>query len=388
MFPNYLNKENISIIRRIFKDNIEILEIDDCVQNLKNLRLIKLNEGFYVKCAKRSDQDYTKLTEDQRNCTGKSYIYGAQEISECQSCNRQILIEGKEKFKFYTISINYNNAIEILRKKIGENNTLITNNNSHIIITDNDGKEHTLCILDLCENIDCKTNFYYSDEILYIYCDVNVGFDAPNIIWLFDLLIKEPEQLYNFIITATPMINSGKIEEVMKEYIDDMSWQKFEVFIPRLLNHIRANPNNYNKGLSFLQKYSGTIISSFNIKISGSGKTDAYSINLLEYLQTSLESDIRIECKHSIHDNIGTSITLDELRVLMDHSFQKKGVIFTNRNKISGSAINRCIEIKENSHQWIYVIIHRPLLKLIISMFLDEFWNDPKFFINSLNIDS
>ena len=380
---DFINKKNVSVFRRIFRDNFEIEETNKEVKELLDSGLINISEDFYVKCVKRGDGDYLDLTEDQKNCTGISYINEVQEVTQCHDCNRHLILENKEKFKVYIISINYDVVIEVLRESIGKENTSIKNDNAHIIIVDKNGKKHILCILDLCKSVDCKTSFYYSDEILYIYCDVVVGFNAPNVIWLFDLLLKEPEQLYNFIITTTPKIYIEKAREIMNNFIDKMSWQKFEDFIPRLLNYIRENPDNYNWGLSLLQKYSGTIISSFSIKLSGSGRTDAYSINLLDYFQQALKSDIRIECKHSDPDNINTSVGIRSLRELMDHAYQNEGVIFTNRKKIDGSAINRCLDLKEKYGQWKYVIIHRPLLKLFISLFIKEFWDNPELFFSS-----
>ncbi len=379
-----LNINNISRLRHVFRDNFEIEELSDDIQELINSGFIKINEDFYVKCVNRGDRDFANLTEDQRICTGISYVNEAQEVSECQACNRHLFLENKEKFKIYTISLNYNIIIEVLREKLGKEKTSIKKDKAHIIFVNNDGNEHTLCILDLCENIDCKTSFYYSDEILYIYCDVVVGFDAPNVIWLFDLLLKKAEELSNFIRTTTPLLNTEKIRKVMKNFIDKMSWQKFEDFITQLLNYIRDNPKNYNEGITFLQKYSGTIISSFSVKLSGSGRTDAYSIDILNYFQQTFKSDIRIECKHSEHSNINSSVGKIALRELMDHAYQNKGAIFTNREKIDGYALNRCIDFREKDGQWRYVIIHRPLLILFISLFLREFWDNPKKIISSL----
>ncbi len=379
-----LNINNISRLRHVFRDNFEIEELSDDIQELINSGFIKISEDFYVKCVNRGDRDFLNLTEDQKICTGISYVNEAQEVSECQACNRQLSLENKEKFKVYTISLNYNTIIKVLREKLGKEKTSIKKDNAHIIFVNNDGNEHTLCILDLCENIDCKTSFYYSDEILYIYCDVVVGFDAPNVIWLFDLLLKKAEELSNFIRTTTPLLNTEKIRKVMKNFIDNLSWQKFEDFITQLLNYIRDNPKNYNEGITFLQKYSGTIISSFSVKLSGSGRTDAYSIDILNYFQQTLKSDIRIECKHSEHSNINSSVGKIALRELMDHAYQNEGVIFTNREKIDGYALNRCIDFREKDGQWRYVIIHRPLLILFISLFLKEFWDNPKKIISSL----
>jgi len=382
---DFINRKNISIFRRIFRDNFEIEEINNDIQELQNSGLINLSEVFYVKCVNRGDGDYIDLTEDQKSCSGISYVNEVQEVSECQDCNRHLNLENKKKFKIYIISINYNVVIEVLREKLGKENILIKKDNAHIIFVDEEGKEHTLCILDLCKNLECKTSFYYSDEILYIYCDVVVGFDAPNVIWLFDLLLKKPEELSTFIRTRTPMISSKKVKEIMENFIDKMSWQKFERFIPQVLNYIRENPKNYNGGITFLEKYSGTIVSSFSIQLSGSGRTDAYTINLLDYFQQALKSDIRIECKHSNPDNIKSSVTIRDLRELIDHAYQNEGIIFTNRKRIGGSAINRCIDFREKFGQWKYVIIHRPLLKLFLSLFFKEFWDTPRVIISSLD---
>jgi len=381
---NFKNKNEISSIKQIFRDNFEIWKVNDLVLNLVDSGLITLSKNSYIKCVNRGDRDFLDLTEDQKSCTGISHINEYQEVSECQNCDRQLISENKEKFEIYIISINYNAVINELREKLGKEKTLLKNDNTHIIYVDGSGKKYTLCILDLCKNVDCKTSIYYSDEILYIYCDVVVGFDAPNVIWLFDLLIKRPGELLNFIKMISPMISSKRVKKVMENFIDGMTWQEFEDFIPQMLNYIRDNPKNYNEGMSFLQKYSGTIISAFSVKLSGSGKTDAYSINLLNYFKQILKPDIRIECKHSASDNINSSIGINDLRELMDHSYQKEGVIFTNRKKIDGSAINRCIDFKEEYGQWKYVIIHRPLLKLLISLFFKELWDKPELSISSL----
>ncbi len=381
---DFINRNKIPFFKKIFRENFEIEEINNDIQDLKISGLINLSESSYVKCVNRRDDDYLDLTDDQKNCTGMSYINETQEISECHACNRHLILENKEKFKVYIISINYSVVIEILRENLGKENTIIRKDNAHIIFIDEDGKEHTLCILDLCKNVECKTSFYYSDEILYIYCDVVVGFDAPNVIWLFDLLLKKPNQQLIFIRTTAPMIYTERVRDVMENFIDGMTWQEFEDFIPQMLNYIKDNPKNYNKGMSFLQKYSGTIISAFGVKLSGSGKTDAYSINLLNYFKHILKPDIRIECKHSEPNNINSSIKIKDLRELIDHAYQKDGAIFTNRKKIDGSVINRCIDFKETCGQWKYVIFHRPLLKLLISLFLKEFWENPELIISSL----
>ncbi len=381
-----VNEDSISIFRRIFRDNYELEEINKYIQDLINSGLITISEDIYVKCVNRNDNDFLDLTEDQKGCSGKSYINKDQEISECETCNRQLILESKEQFKVYTVSINYNTIIELLSEKIGNEKVSIKNNNTHIIFLDEEGKIHTLCIFDLCDSVECKSEFYYSDAILYIYCDIVLGeFKAPNIIWLFDFLSIDSEQVINFIKTKTPMVNSEKIQEVMENFIDSMSWQEFEDFITQILNYIRVNPDYYNEGMTFLQKYSGTIVSSFSIKLSGSGRTDAYSINLLNYFQLLLKSDIRIEVKHSEPSNIDSSIRLGDIRELMDHAYQNEGVIVTNRTKIDGSAIGRCIDLKEVNGRWRYVIIHRPLLKLFITLFIKEFWDNPEVFISSLN---
>lgn len=374
-----LNENNISVFRRIFRDNYEFEDFNQDIQDLINSGLISISEDYYVKCVNRNDDDFLDLTEDQKNCSGKSYLNSNQEISECEICNRQLVLENKERFKIYTISINYDTVISVLSEKIGSDRISISNNNSHIVFSDEEGKEHILCILDLCENVECRSKFYYSDAILYIYCDIILTeIEVPNVIWFFDFLSIESDKVLTFIKTSTPSVNSEKIWEVMKNFIDKMSWQKFEEFITQILNYVREHPNHYNEGISFLQKYSGTIVSSFSIKLSGSGRTDAYSINLFDYFQLLLKSDVRIEVKHSGPSNINSSIQLDELRELMDHAFQNDGVIITNRRKISGSAIGRCIELKETNGDWKYIIIHRPLLILFISLFIKGFWDDPE----------
>ena len=111
----------------------------------------KESEGSYVKCVNRGDEDYLDLTEDQKNCTGISYINKTQEVSGCHACNRHLILENKERFKVYIISINYNVVIEILREILGKENTSIKKDNAHVIFIDEDGNEYTLCILDLCK---------------------------------------------------------------------------------------------------------------------------------------------------------------------------------------------------------------------------------------------
>ncbi len=379
-----LNENNISVFRRIFRDNYEFEDINQDIQDLINSGLISINEDYLVKCVNRKDDDFLDLTEDQRNCSGKSYLNGNQEISECEICNRQLVLENKERFKIYAISINYDTVISVLSEKIGRDRISINNNDSHIVFSDEEGKEHILCILDLCENVECRSKFYYSDAILYIYCDIVLAeIEVPNVIWVFDFLSIKSDQVLTFIKTSTPLVNSEKIRKVMENFIDTMSWQEFEDFITQILNYVREHPDHYNEGMSFLQKYSGTIVSSFNIKLSGSGRTDAYSINLFDYFLLLLKSDMRIEAKHSDPNNINSSINLDDLRELMDHAFQNDGVIVTNRRKINGSAIGRCIELKETNGNWTYIIIHRPLLILFISLFIKGFWDDPKIYFQN-----
>ncbi len=373
-----INKNKSYVFRRIIRDNYEFVDNNQDIQNIRNSVLITISEDYYVKCINRDDDDFLYLTEDQKNCSGKSYLNGNQEISECEICNRQLVLENKERFKIYAISINYDTVITVLSERIGSDRIPI-NNNSHIVFSDEQGKEHILCILDLCENAECRIKLYYSDAILYIYCDiVLVEIEVPNVIWFFDFLSIESDQVLAFIKTSTPLVNSEKIRNVMENFIDTMSWQEFEDFIAQILKYVREHSDYYNEGMSFLQKYSGTILSSFSIKLSGSGRTDVYSINLLDYFQLFLKSDIRIEVKHSNPSNINSSINLDDLRELMDHAFQNDGVIVTNRRKINGSAIGRCIELKETNGVWKYIIIHRPLLILFISLFIKGFWDDPE----------
>jgi len=375
----FLNLQSASQIKQIFRNNYEFEESTKLIQELISLDLIRIKEHIYVKCVNRNDDDFLNLTEDQKNCSGNSYFNGDQEYSECEICNRQLNINNKEKFKIFSVSINYDLVIKLLSEKMRKEIITINSNNAHINVTDKEGKKHTLCILDLCDSVECKSKFYYSDSILYIYCDTILGeIKAPNIVWIFDFLNISSDQIIEFIKTTTPLVKSEKIQEVMENSIDTMSWQEFEDFITQILNYIREHPNNYNEGLFFLQKYSGTIVSSFNIKLSGSGRTDAYSINLLDYFQLLLKSDIRIEVKKSQPSNINNSIRLSDLRELMDHSFQNEGVLVTNRKKIDGSAISRCIELKEINGNWLYIIIHRPLLILFISLFIKEFWNNPE----------
>jgi hypothetical protein len=373
-----IRSDKLIFYRRIFRNNFELEEINDDIKDLCDLGLIELCKTSYVKCVNRSDNDYLDLTEDQKACDGKSYVNESQELVECNYCNRQLILENKKKFEVYLISIVYNGIIEFLREKIGKENTAINENNSHIIYTDEKEINHTICVLDLCNNIECKSKFYYSDEIIYVYCDVAIGFSAANVIWLFDLLVKESDQLIAYIKATTPKISANKVKFVMENLIDKMSWQNFEDFIPQLLNNIRENPNNYNDGFSRLERYSGTVLSSFSVKLGGPRSTDAYSINLFDYYQLPLKSRIRIECKHSEPSNIDSSVSIDDLRELMDHAFLKEGVIFTNRKKIDSSAMNRCIELKEANRHWKFNIIHRPLLKLFISLFTSNFWNNPE----------
>ncbi len=373
-----LNDRKVSVFRRIFRNNYEFEEINHDIQDLINSGLISISEYYFVKCVNRNDSDFLDLTEDQKNCSGKSYINGNQESSECEICNRQLVLENKERFKIYTISINYDIVISALSEKIGSDRISI-NNNPHIIFSDEEGKEHFLCILDLCENVECRSKFYYSDDTLYIYCDIVLAeIEVPNVIWLFDFLSINPDQILSFIKSSTPLVDSEKIQNVMENFIDTMLWQEFEDFITQILNYVREHPDQYNEGMSFLQKYSGTIVSSFGIKLSGTGRTDVYSINLLDYFMLLLKSDIRIEAKHSEPNNINSSIHLNDLRELMDHAFQNEGIIVTNRKKIDGSAIGRCIELKETNGHWKYIIIHRPLLILFISLFIKGFWDDPE----------
>ncbi|MHA1756188.1 MAG: hypothetical protein ACTSVV_05410 [Promethearchaeota archaeon] len=377
----FLNQLNLDQVKQVFRNNYECEEISSTIQKLIDLRLIEVEEKTYVKCVNRNDDDFLDLTEDQKMCSGTSYIDGVQDYCECDVCGRRLIIANKEKFKNYSVSINYDTVINLLIDKIGNSRFEINRNNAHIEILDEMENKRVLCILDLCDNVECKSKFYYSDSIIYIYCDKIYGNiqATPNIIWFFDFLTINSDQIIYFIKDNAPLVNSNKIRTIMANYIDTMSWQEFEDFIPRILNYIREHPNKYNEGLTSLQKHSGTIFSSFSIKLGGSGRTDAYSINLLDYLCFLLKPDISIEVKHSNQNNIKNSIRRSDLRELMDHAYQKEGVIITNRKNIDAYVMDRCIQLKkENNGNWKYIVIHRPLLILFISLFIKDFWDDPE----------
>jgi len=377
-----LKNLKLSNIERIFKDGLCILKLSDTALTLERLNLIKLKEFHYVKCVNKEDNDFLELSEDKKYCTGIAKIDEEMETTECPDCDRLIFIDEKAKYKGYEVSINYSQIAQIIREKLCLSNTSFSQDKSHIIYKDQKNRHYTLCIIDICEDIECKTSFYYGDHIMYVACDTNEIIDAPNVISLFDLLFMDSDKLLGYLTQQVPKTVSEKIEKVMEKWIDNGTWEQFEDFVTRLLNYIKETPKNYNKGMGFLQKYSGTIVSSFSFKIGGSGNKDAFSVDLYEYIERALTPNTTREYKHSSRKNIETPISLNDFRELLDHSTEKGGVIFTNRNNISSTVLKKCIYYKETNGYWKYIVIHRPLLKLLISLFANDFWDNPRLLIS------
>ncbi len=249
--------------------------------------------------------------------------------------------------------------------------------NSHIILKNNE-KIHKICFLDLCQDIDCKTSFYYSDDILYTYCDYNERIDAENVIWIIDLLSIDDNAIVDFIFSRAPSIKIQNIEQIINDNIDKIDEYQFEEFIKRLLNYIVDHPRKYNEGKNFLKKYSGSIVASFIFRIGGAGKVDGRIINLKEYFKTALKSNISLEFKHSDSDHYNTTqITHHDIKQFITQSYEEPGALFSNRERIGGSTVDELHRYKQLTGFWKYIVIHRPLLKLFISLFASEFWNDP-----------
>ena len=264
-----------------------------------------------------------------------------------------------------------------LIEKIRESLEPEKSDNSHIILKNNN-TIHRICFLDLCQDIDCKTSFYYGDDILYTYCDYNERINAKNVIWIIDLLLMEDDIIVDFILSKAPSISIEHIEKIMNEHIDKIDAYQFEELITRLLNYIADHPNELNKGINFLKKYSGSIVASFSFKIGGAGKVDNRIVNLKKYFETPLKSDISVEFKHSNIANYKTTqITHNDIKQLIAQSYEEPGVLFSNRERITGTFMDDLHRFKQKTGFWKYVVIHRPLLKLFISLFAPDFWNDP-----------
>lgn len=249
--------------------------------------------------------------------------------------------------------------------------------NSHIILKIND-KIHKICFLDLCQDIDCKTSFYYGDDIVYTYCDYNERINGENVIWIIDLLSMDDDAIVDFILSKAPSNIMESIEQIMNEHIDEINAYQFEKFITKLLNYISNHPKKLNEGKTFLTRYSGSLVASFTFKIGGAGNVDGRIVNLKNYFEIPLRSDISLEFKHSDINNYKTTqINHNDIEQFITQSVEDPAVLFSNRESITGSSIDKLHRYKQRNSFWKYVVIHRPLLKLFISLFASEFWDEP-----------
>ena len=348
------------------------------MKELEELEFIKLKRQLYVKCVNRDDDDFNYLTEDQKNCTGIGLVYNDEELTSCNNCNRVIRIQEKNISRFYIIKLMCLNIRSYLIEIIHDSLEPGISDESHIIVKNSD-RIHKVCFLDLCQDITCKTSFYYGDDILYTYCDYNERIDAENVIWIIDLLSMEKDAILDYIFSKSPSLVIENIDRIMNEHIDSINEYQFENLITLLLNYIRSHSKELNRGKTFLNKYSSSIIGSFVFKIGGAGRVDSRIINLKNYLEIALRSDISLEYKHSNTDNYYvTQITHRNIKQLIAQSFGKPSVLFSNRNSVVGSSIDDLHRYKQETGFWKYIVIHRPLLMLFISLFAPEFWKDPE----------
>lgn len=347
------------------------------LKKLQELKFISLQKLNYVKCVNRNDEDYYNLTDVQKNCTGTRVVLKNVELTTCNTCNRIIETQNKKIFTSNLVKIKCLNIRLHLIEKIRGILDPQKSDNSHIILKNN-GNVHKICFLDLCQDIECKTSFYYGDYILYAYCDYNERINAENVVWIIDLLTISDDAIVDFIFSRAPSIKIQNIEQKINDYIDKIDEHQFEEFIKSLLNYIADHPKEYNEGINFLKKYSGSILASFTFKIGGAGKVDGRIVNLNEYFETALKSNISLEFKHSDSKHyLTTSISHKDIKQLIAQSYEEPGALFSNRERIVGNSIDELHRFKQKKGFWKYVVIHRPLLKLFISLFASEFWNDP-----------
>lgn len=383
---NLNDLENLDIynIKQLFRNGRRIRSVTNDLRIIQNLKLAKLDSVRYLECVNRCDLDFLSLTESQKLCTGTGIVAGNLESTECSSCNRTLLIKEKEIFEEYRISINYHEIYDFICQKLSPEFTTKRIDDSHILLYDKEKTEYQICLLDICEKVECKTSFYYSDNILYVVCDYSEFFEAPNVLWLFDLIMMCNNKISSYIRTKVPNIEIKKINKVMNDTIDNSEWQKFENFIDKLIIYINKNPKLVNTGLSFLEKYSGTSVSSFLIRLGGPGKSDAFVINLSEYIKEVLRSPKFFEYKHSKKgEYFKQAIRKSDIRQLIEKSMELDGVLFSNRIKVESYVWDRIIQSYLQKGYWKYVIINRFLLIFIISLFAKEFWNNPNVIENS-----
>lgn len=383
---NDLDTLNIDDPKKLFRNGIRIKEITNNLKVIQKLKLAKLDSVRYIKCVNRCDLDFLSLTESQKLCTGTGTISGDLDNTECSSCNRTLLVKEKEIFEEYRLSINYPEIYELICQKLDSEFTIMRIDEAHILLHDKEKVEHQICLLDICEKLECKTSFYYSDRTLYVVCDQSEFFEAPTVIWLFNLLKMENYEISNYIRTKVPNIEMKKINDVMNKTIDDSKWQDFEGFINDLIKYVNTNPKLVNKGLSFLEKYSGTSVSSFLVKLSGPGKSDAFVINLSEYIKEVFHSNKFLEYKHSGKEEFSKqTIRNSDVQQLIEKSMELDGILFSNRIKVVSYVWNRIIQSFQQKGYWQYVVINRYLLIFIISLFVEEFWDDPEIIRKHIN---
>ena len=364
-------------LKGLFKNNYKTDTVNDELRKLEKLQFISLQKQKYVRCVNRNDGDFVYLTEDQKNCTGIGIVKNDLEITTCHECNRPIRIQNKKVFRSFIVNIIYLNLRSYLINKIREFLELEISNNSHILLKNND-KIYKICFLDLCQDIDCKTSFYYGDDILYTFCDYSERINAENVIWIIDLLLMDDDRILDFILSKAPSNSIENIEKVLNEHVDKINAYQFEELITKLLNYIANHPKELNKGINFLNKYSGSLVASFSFKIGGAGRVDGRTVNLKEYFNIALKSNISLESKHSGIDHYKTAqITHQDIKQYITQSIGDPGVLFSNRENIASSSIDALHQYKEKMGFWKYIVIHRPLLKLFFSLFASEFWNDP-----------
>jgi len=377
---NILSSLDLKEVRRLFRNNLEVRKKDNTIQELEKLGLIKLEVVNYVKCVNRRDGDFLELTESQKLCDGRGIIIPNRDTVECTECGRNLYINEKMSYKNYRIILNYEKIIENIIEKLKNLKLQITQRKSYIIYRDENKDTYRLCFLDICDDLECKTDFYYSDNTLFVAFDVVEIINSPNVIWFFDLITKKDKELNYFLKLKMPQINSKKISNIMYNYIDNSTWKSFEDFIPQLLNYISKNPDNLNYGISVLEKYAGTIISSFHVEIGGPSNPDAYQINILDYFKEIFNDNNKyIEVKHSKSDKIyKTRISTSDFRQFYDHVDQGRGVLFSNRYKVDPYIWSRIVRIREKRGYWQIIILNRPLLILFISLFAKDFWDNPE----------
>lgn len=154
---------------------------------------------------------------------------------------------------------------------------------------------------------------------------------------------------------------SIELERKFSEFVEKLSPSKFEKFCVSLLQELKNKNNKLSSFYNYLNRKENTIINSKIIMLGGPSNPDFYIMNLNNYLQSGLRTELFGEVKRYKKSRF----TFEDFSKAIVHANNKPSLFLLSTNDVQIEVWMKIIENYKNG-KFLHVLLDKDLILLLI----------------------